>query len=735
MMSTTEIKPKAGKRFLIQVVVVVSLGAAYWCLGERGQREGHHKPDPSAPDKTSAENEIAPLRHIRQPRIPCGPAANTAQKQLALEQAWYDRVWAEQYQRFGTHSTNWDGLAGRFLPEYGKFRVDPGNLATSNSLLRLAEELARQKCVDPLLVYMCGNAWSQLRDAATAEPMVRQGLTLLEQSSYPRLHLYFAARRLHKIGKDTNSLGAEELAALNRKKLTYLGQAAADPDFTNGNQRIYLREFLPEVGISGGQRDDQVALAIHEMTNNPHTDPWIRAMAKGIWHVKRAWQVRGSGYANTVTPEGWQGFEQELKAAHQELITAYALHPEFPEAAAVLIEVSMATDQSQMTAWFQRAVAAQLDYMFAYNQARWGLRPRWGGSHAQMHQMGVACLETQRFDTQVPWEYVRAVLEIGSERDDWRDACRQFCSVAELQLLFSGYEAAATNASAYYQSGHAIMAWAAGHYDVAAQLLGRLSNSLDRAAVDYYTVYPRDIIADVRLRTSASQEEFAAAETQFRQDQSVTLLPCYRGLLQQVTNDAVVTSFLNDRLATLAFRQSMAAGRGVAVVPGKDLYGWRMEGGQWERMDNGALVGRSGQDGLLLQWLPLLGSKFEISGEVEANFRAGLMIGGNTWDAQNVYLDIDPCGNQVCLYNYATMKTSVKTKTPLGKRNRFCVRVNDGTYTVAINEETVITNLVSEAGTLPPRPLRLRLGGQYWQTPGYSAKFHTLSIRPLPGAL
>jgi len=40
------------------------------------------------------------------------------------------------------------------------------------------------------------------------------------------------------------------------------------------------------------------------------TDPWLMEMLEGRQHIKLAWDLRGSGFADTVTPEGWRGFFQ-----------------------------------------------------------------------------------------------------------------------------------------------------------------------------------------------------------------------------------------------------------------------------------------------------------------------------------------------------------------------------------------------------------------------------------------
>jgi hypothetical protein len=71
-----------------------------------------------------------------------------------------------------------------------------------------------------------------------------------------------------------------------------------------------------------------------------------------------------------------------------------------------------------MRAWFDRAVAAQMDYFDAYRSFIWALRPRWHGSHEEMLMFGDELLRTGRFDTCVPFYYFKVVADIASEESD-----------------------------------------------------------------------------------------------------------------------------------------------------------------------------------------------------------------------------------------------------------------------------------------------------------------------------
>ncbi len=114
------------------------------------------------------------------------------------------------------------------------------------------------------------------------------------------------------------------------------------------------------------------------------------------------------------------GFRQNLRLAGQHFTKAFELNPGDPNAAACMIEVTMGESGNKpaMRSWFDRAVAAQVDFQGAYNAFILALRPRWTGSHTEMLLFADECVQSDRFDTLVPSNYLKIVREIASEEPD-----------------------------------------------------------------------------------------------------------------------------------------------------------------------------------------------------------------------------------------------------------------------------------------------------------------------------
>jgi hypothetical protein len=121
-----------------------------------------------------------------------------------------------------------------------------------------------------------------------------------------------------------------------------------------------------------------------------------------------------------VSQQGWQGFSQNLVFARNHLVKSWNENPHDPAAAAEMITVCMGESEETetMRTWFDRAVAAEFDYMDAYGKMMSGLRPRWLGSYDDMNAFGRECAATRRYDTRVPYERVVVTLDNAEDQDD-----------------------------------------------------------------------------------------------------------------------------------------------------------------------------------------------------------------------------------------------------------------------------------------------------------------------------
>lgn len=103
------------------------------------------------------------------------------------------------------------------------------------------------------------------------------------------------------------------------------------------------------------------------------------ALAKA--YVEYAWRARGSGYAHTVTGDGWRVFGERINQAEVILNRASALKHKCPAWYHTMMLVARANgwDAAKAAALFRNAVAFAPEYYYYYQERAYSLLPKWNG--------------------------------------------------------------------------------------------------------------------------------------------------------------------------------------------------------------------------------------------------------------------------------------------------------------------------------------------------------------------
>jgi hypothetical protein len=412
---------------------------------------------------------------------------------------WHLKTYIQNYEKHGHRSAVWDDRVKLMLEKYAVFRRQKTSNAFMQDLLDQVNHILESGCKDPRVISIKGIVLYNLQSPIDAAPFLKQGLELLEQSSYPKRYSFFTASHLCYVYGNTT--GAQNpFKTYHRAKMKYLGQAALDQDYQDGHQRYYLQDFITVFSDNNCSMPEDVDLCMDTIIQSRQIDPWIALVAKGFYHVALAWNYRGNGYAKSVTEENKKKFEKEISRARKCLIHAYELHPEYPEAAAKMISVSMAIPGDvPMRQWFDRVIKVHFDYLYAYEDLLWALRPRWRGSHVEMLKFGIECLNTERYDTRVPSQFLVSLFQIGDELDNWR-APYQWPGIYELiQKYFNGLlnEPKNKDYETANKSFYVVVAWAAGQYQDAHRMMQELGTTFDPQAYSYLKVSEEQVIKDI----------------------------------------------------------------------------------------------------------------------------------------------------------------------------------------------------------------------------------------------
>ena|GEM_PF-1287431 len=572
---------------------------------------------------------------------------------------------------------------------------------------QMGKRLFEQGCKDPLLKAYYGRAVCSDRGCFEAMPVLVESLNAWPQSGYPgeaqRMAVFTLFSEAKPYAKNLDWLRLRKVAAgLAAERV---GDGTIGPEM----QRAVFYELRPLLGGTCTQ-DWEDAAAIHEAcSNQPKADPWIVHVLAGRAYVSRAWHHRGGGWAYKVTPEGWKLFGEYLEKAAQEFGEALKLHPEWPEAAAFMIPVAMA-DESEHTpqAWFDKAVAAELDYMPAYDDLRWALRPRWGGSHGAMYQLGCRCADTRRYDTMVPFVLVQVLdnidEELGYNCEVWR---REGVYARAKQVL----EGMANDPSRADGSGgypwrssvtsiQVAMAERAGGYEEARRLADALGARFDRRTFDSWCAHPEAVLASIYAFTGKG----AADITKAWQTLNEAPRPCpdqvlekARSLFQKALaadDNERSKAYCRARLADIDGRLAFSAGKWFEKKFDPTLLCWRMTRGTWSQENEDSAVGHvrgtSGRVYLRPFLVPLF--PLEIEFDVEAPKPLGLALtlglfipeGGQTGVGETTYHQFFVRTRD----NLAGIEIAGQSKTvpcPLKPVNRIRVQLADGQAVLYVN--------------------------------------------------
>lgn len=465
--------------------------------------------------QTSSENEE--VIHEEEPEfenrfagkpIPCGPDAFCDRDYDINTANWHRSCLRTAYKEHGVHDPSWDEDVHAFLDKLALRLASDKSDTLLNQLYDEAGFLIEEKkCIDPLIVYYYGNLTQNVYGDKQAAPILEASIDALADRDYPAHLQYYALKRLSGILIKTKR--RSEGKDMKEHALFELARASADKCFQDNSQRYYTNEFFHR--FDEWKHDERI-LFIEYFNEVENPDPWIKEIVLGNHAIKLAWKSRGGGWASTVSDEGWKGFQEYSEEAREHFTKAYELHPEFPDAASMMIKVRMGSKGPvSFREWFDRAVAAKLDHIPAYHKLRWAMRPRWHGSHKELLMFGKECVETNRFDTWVPYQYTWILDDIREDRKSFGDLFLDADVFDTTKKCFEGYLAEKSKEADwnFMKNQYALVHFFAGKYDRAKELFDQCT--YEEEAFSRWELNKEEIFGKLALLTGPDKKQFQAA--------------------------------------------------------------------------------------------------------------------------------------------------------------------------------------------------------------------------------
>jgi tetratricopeptide (TPR) repeat protein len=573
--------------------------------------------------------------------IPTGKKAYT-QQQFDAAHLKFSLVDVDSYRKHTQDPASVRDAAAEFIGQVYTRNVLGRAKPTWEELNRAGQKLLDDGSTDPLVLSQSALVLGNLGRFQETSTRLTEAIAAFKKSTYPVRPRYRAIDRL--IWAMERQRKTEELAPQMpeyRKLAIEWLQSAAD----QSDEPRFLVYAVHNIFRAKPLIKDQEALC-EACRSAPRVSEWIRKLLLGRYHTSLAWFHRGGDFANALTPEKAARFEENLNIAARHYHAAWEINRRWPEAPAEMIGVSMSLANSKFTPreWFDRAVAAQLDFPPAYHSMLWALRPRWGGSHDAMYRFGLECLATQRFDTDVPFQLLQALIDIQSEtsgaafwqRPDVYQNVKAACEGMEREPSRAD-DQRAINSHSYTMSVHAAAAMHARQFPDARRLFNSLG---DRVQSDVFDKLRRRLDDDRPMAialTGKGGPDAARALPLLDSDDPATRLKAYE-LFQSASrldNDPRAQVFYHRKLGPAEWELAFATGQWVDLTfdPQKNL--WDPRKGSWQVVGTRQVVGKSTppDEGMVYVCRALFPPPLEIELDVEClrsdqrTLRAGLCVG------------------------------------------------------------------------------------------------------------
>jgi beta-lactamase regulating signal transducer with metallopeptidase domain len=724
------------------VVLAAIIGCA---IGQQSRPPAKSAPAGGAGAPAAAATEDSSSSSANLHPLPSGAEVRTQKAFDASSLAWLRRSTVEAYPKVGRKSDKWDSAAARFLEL--SLRPPEATAATTvpAGLLEAGKAVIDAGCDDPLVLHYYGSALIKSGSAAQGQAFLRRALDGFPKTSYAPTCTFLSALGLR--GSLGGSAPKEEQDRLEDLLLSTAARMASGGTYSADEQRILYVTLAPWLHVGKVVApDSRCQRFCGQIADRKDVDPWLRNYLLGDLEAMLAWEARGGGWADTVTEGQWKGFREHLGKARRHLTDAWKANPRFPEAPERMIMVATGGDDSSpgdsARAWFDRAVAAQFDYIDAYSQLRRALLPRWGGSHRQMLDLGLECAATKRFDTDVPWELYRTIADIGEDMGDRSVAFRRGEVYAPLQEMIDGYLRDPHSPSPRINnlSHKAAIAWCAGKWKDARPALDEAgSGILDRAFTQIGCSTPDLAISEVYARTGKAAEDLEKADDLVRRDLGKEAADLLSTSIQKVAKgEPRAIPYLRQRSWTLKQLAALAKGEWADITPGKDLAGWHVVAGDWSVKDDGAVEAKPLKKGLSLVCdLPDL-NRVELNCKIEfvrvpgRLTQAGLLLNGRVPQySYSVLLFPQESKAVVSPQKHFTAQTTTLEGPDITMKetNELHVEIWDGKLTGSVNGKPVCDGFAIE-NAYNFGPHRIALGGSYWYE-GPIIRFREVKVRTL----
>jgi len=318
-------------------------------------------------------------------------------KQSRLE--WHRNSLVEAYRTNGFTGAAWDIPAEEALELLAETRAgeNPQTAETRAALEQALKNAVSAGCDDPLIGYLHVR---YIISATTSDPLVYaramgSAAEKLHASDYNSLLKFFGFLRaaeasVVEIGPDNKI--PPHVISYRFAAGTNLLDVLRDRTIPVADVLDTIEEWLPTARRSARQFAEDLKFMEPELAN--WGDAPVILLARAKLGVASAWNARGTGYADSVTPEKWKVFNERLNAVKGHLDRAWKADPSDSRIATAMLDVAvgLSFDRAEMEKWFALSMKLNSNNYAACEKKLHYLKPQWFGSDEEMVNFGRQCV-------------------------------------------------------------------------------------------------------------------------------------------------------------------------------------------------------------------------------------------------------------------------------------------------------------------------------------------------------
>jgi hypothetical protein len=353
-----------------------------------------------------------------------------------------------------------------------------------------------------------------------------------------------------------------------------------------------------------------------------------------------------------------------------------------------------------------------------------------------MHEFGLACLRTRRFDTSIPWQYMSALADMTEDIDGDKRYWKQPETWTRLQIIFDGYGKANNpyiGSADKCQSIKAAIAAYCERYADARKILNALGSRLDIGLFkQYYKEGGADPVRTVQSLGSPYGQQMQHAEKLHSLEAYGQAIATYEKLRESVKDDEYAHAYVEDRIEAIGMEKGLAEGRWVDLKPHLDSDNWTATG-DWKIEADGTTVGACTNAGFSLLCNTTLADNVEVRGEMEfaeenpRSSNAGVLLYSS---ASHRFVYFYQGADWALAGCSVPDNTGIVKDAGVKNKNTFLVQQWKGAVTVHLNGKLLHDAYALRGYSDDDKNPRVGVGGWFYQN-GTTVKFRNLQVRRL----